>query len=140
MKPSGNAEPAVARRGAGGFSRGSAAESPHRTGGRAEASPGSREPLRAGHRHYDGHATTEQTKGLQNSTSNPNLHLHSSASESYLVYLYDDENGIRQSALRDERLRTHNVQMRRNYSHDHLRYQLMDIRSQEPDLLWMRLT
>ena len=140
LRPSGNAEPAVAHSGAGGSSRGNAAESPHRTGGRAEAPPGSREPLRAGHRHCDEHTTIEQTKGLKNSTSNPNLHLHASASESSLVYLYDDENGIRQSALRDERLRTHNVQMRRNYSHDHLRYQLMDIRSQEPDLLWMRLT
>ena len=56
-----------------------------------------------------------------------------------LVHLYDDENGIRQNALRDERAHTHNVQMRRNYSHEHLKLQLMELISQKPALLWMRI-
>eukprot|EP00959_Pyramimonas_sp_CCMP1952_P403413 8452729-Pyramimonas_sp.AAC.1 len=50
-----------------------------------------------------------------------------------------DENGIRASALPGERLRAHRVQMRGSCSRDRFRYQLMDIRSQEPYLLWMRL-
>ena len=59
--------------------------------------------------------------------------------QSPLVFLYDDENGIRQQVLRDIGLRTFAVQVRRNYSHEHLRHQLQELELQRPDIIWLRV-
>ena len=131
--PAGCTEPArTALRRACESSRGNAAGRPPWANGRAEAPTGSRGSDQAGHLPFDGRTVDELTPGT-NST------FHSSCTDTFLTHLYDDENGIRQSALRDEQIRTHNIQLRHNYSHEHLRHQLIELGSQKPDLLWMRL-
>ena len=50
-------------------------------------------------------------------------------------FLYDDANGIRQTALRDAYVRTHNVPFKYNNSTEQLRRQIIELTSQKPDLL-----
>ena len=124
-----------------GFSRDNAAGAmltPRDGRGRVTALTGSRE-VSAGHHQVekgqlgDGHAT--EGVGEHNFVSN---WLYNKT-DRLLVFLYDDANGIRQTALRDAHIRTHNVPLKYNNSTEQLRRQILELTSQKPDLLWVRL-